>query len=400
MQQHHNNGPVDRMYGPESNVRLSDYLDIIVKRRKLVGFVVGAALMISTIASLLLPKMYTAKTRILPPQEKSVGVASLLTGQSEPLGGLAGSLIGDHTPATLYVGIMKSRSVADRLNSKFNLKERYRLKFNEDVHAKLIDRSTIELSKRDQLITISVMDRDPQLAADLANAYVEMLEHINRELNITQGMRKRLFLEERLKEIRLDLVQAETNLKAFQQKYQLVAIKDQAKVAIEGAAEIKSQIITAQTELEVLKQFGTEKQIEAVMLKTKIEELQKQLSAIGQGVSADETAVARPLGKPSDFSIPLVDLPELSMQLLRLTREAKIQEKLFELLSAQYEMARIEEARDVDPIQVLDKAVPPEKKSGPRRKAIILSSVMISALAAVCLVFLLEYIHSYRSGTD
>ncbi len=371
---------------------LSEYFRVIRKYRKFIGYVVGVIFVLSIIVSLLLPKLYEATCRILPPRENEDGLVSLLSEMDDPLGGLAGRLMGSQTPAALYVGILKSRSVADVLNQKFKLKELYGLKYIEDVYRKLEDRATIEISKQDQLIYVSVRDRDPQRAADMANTYVEMLDRLNRRLNITQGKRKRIFLEGRLKEVRADLEQAETDLKAFQEKHHVVAIDEQAKAAIEGAAEIKAQIITAQTELEVFKQSGTEKQIEAVMLRTKIEELERQLDAISQGqkTKSGDTGPGV-MKKGSDFYIPINELPSVGLQLMRLSRKAKIQEKLFELLVAQYEMAQIDEAKDVDTIQLIDKAVPAEKKSSPRRFAIVVSSVMISAMISVFLAYLIEF---------
>lgn len=376
-----------------SDINLSDYLNVILNYRKFIGYIVGATFILSIIVSLLLPKMYVATARVLPPQENNNGIVSLLSGtENSPLSGLASSLVGSQTPAALYVGIMKSRSVADALIIKFNLKELYGKKYVEDVYAKLSDRSNIKITKQDQIINVSVKDRDPQRAAEMANAYVEMLDQINRKLNITQGKRKRLFLEGRLKEVRADLEKAEIELKAFQEKYHLVAIEEQAKVAIEGAAEIKGQIIAAQTELEVLKQFGTEKQIEAVMLKTKIEELQKQLLAIEQGKkpASNELIESEP-GKVSNFYIPFDDLPRLGLQMMRLMREAKIQEKLFELITSQYEMAQIEEAKDVDTIQVLDLAVPPEKKVSPKRIRIVLVLTTLSFIGTILSIFIWRY---------
>jgi tyrosine-protein kinase Etk/Wzc len=374
----------------ESN--LSENFEIIVKHRKFIGYIVGSTLILSILISLLLPKMYIATARILPPRENSPGLASLLTKTDDSLSGLAASLMSNQTTAALYVGIMKSRSVADALNQKFKLKELYDVKYIEDVYLRLEDRSTIEISKDNQLISISVRDRDPRRAADMANTYVDMLDQISRKLNITQGKRKRLFLEGRLKKVRSNLENAEMALKAFQDENHLVSIDEQAKAAIEGAAEIKGQIIAAQTQLEVLKQVGTERQIEAVMLKAKIEELQKQLDSIEKSTPAEQgVSKASNSGTNSDFYIPFEDMPRLGMQLMRLTREVKIQEKLFELLTAQYEMARIEEARDVDTIQVLDVAVPAEKKSSPKRLAIVISSVVIAAMVSILLAFLMEF---------
>ena len=376
----------------QSGDGLSAYFHIIFKHRGFLGYTVGAVFLISVIISFLIPKTYMATARILAPRENGPGLASLIAGADEALMGLAAVLNGNPTPSAVYVGILKSRSVADALIEKFNLKERYDERYIEDVYAELADHSIIEASKRDQLIIISVKDRDPRRAADMANAYVDTLNRLNRRLSSTQGKRKRIFLEGRLKDVRADLERAETDLKAFQEKYHLVAVEEQARATIEGAAEIKGQIVAAQTELEVYKQFGTEKQIEAVMLKARIEELQKQLEAIAQGEPpATGNPDASTPDKSSGFYVPFDDLPRLSMELMRLTRAAKVQEKLFALITAQYEMAQIEEAKDVDTVQVLDPAVVPQKKFGPRRRAIVASSTALALMAAVFLAFLLEY---------
>jgi uncharacterized protein involved in exopolysaccharide biosynthesis len=382
----------DRQHGTLLDAGLSDYFGIILKYRKFIGLTVGVAFVLSILISLLLPKMYMATARVLPPREDNAGLAALLSNADNPLSGLARSFIGGQTPAAIYIGIMKSRTVADELNRKFKLKKLYGAKYIEDVYSELADRTNIEISIKDQLISVSVKDRDPRRAAEMANAYVDMLDRINRKLDITQGKRKRLFLEGRLKEVRSDLEKAETNLKAFQEKYHLVSIEQQAKVAIEGAADIKSQIIAAQTELEVFKQFGTEKQMEAVMLKAKIEELQKQLNSIEEGQEIGTGASKHPAtAKGSEFYIPFNDLPQLGMELMRLTREAKIQEKLFELITAQYEMAQIEESKDVGTIQVIDHAVPPEKKISPKRSRIVITVTILMFFTAVLLVIGREY---------
>jgi len=371
---------------------LVEYLDVINNNRKFIGYTAVAFFVLSIVVSLLLPKTYVATTSVLPPQETNVGVASLLGMADNQVGGLAASLVGQHPPASLYVGILKSRSVADALNEKFDLKNLYDFDYIEDVYLELAERATIEISKKDQLVLVSVRDRDPQRAADMANTYVELLDQINRRLIITEGKRKRLFLEDRLKEVRADLEKAEMELKAFQEKHHLVSIEEQAKATIEGAAEIKGQIIAAQTELEVLKQFGTERQREAVMLNARIKELQNQLAAIGKGEkSGNKASDSYATVQPSDFYLSFEDLPRLGLQLMRLTREAKLQEKLYELITAQYEIARIEEAKDVDTVQVLDRAVPPEKKYSPKRTRIVLVSTFLAFFGSILAVFVKHY---------
>jgi len=382
----------------DDEINLIDLLQVLLKRKRMIFGVVFSAIMLSVIVSLMLPKMYTATARILPPAESASPISGLLSQAGGALAGLAGGLIGGKTTAELYKGILSSRTVADALIKKFNLKKLYDMKYLEDVYKKLADRTNITVSRKDEIITISIEDRAPRRAADMANTYVQMLDKINRTLNITEGQRKRIFLEERLKTVGEDLLKAETALKEFQEKYKLVAIEEQAKVAIEGAAKIKGEIITTQTELEVMKQFGTERQNEAIMLKSKIAELQKQLAKIekgnpGTGVAQSSNAG----GMESNFYIPFDELPELGMQLFRMMREAKIQEKVFELMTTQYELAKIEEAKDVNTIQILDEAVPPDKKSSPKRTIIVILSTFMAFFMAVFMAFVMEYIERIKT---
>jgi tyrosine-protein kinase Etk/Wzc len=294
--------------------------------------------------------------------------------------------LGAQSSADLYVGILKSRSVADRLVHEFSLKDVYKKKYLEDTYKALSGNTSIDVSRQTQVISVSVEDRDPKRAADMANAYLDALDRINRTVNISEGHRKRVFLEKRLKKVKADLDKAESALEAFQQKYGLVSISDQAKAAIEGAASIKGDIIAAQTQLEVLKKFGTEKQNEAVMLKAKIAGLKEQLARIEKGGPTPDK------NDGDEFFIPFNQIPELGMKLARLMREAKIQEEIFKLITTQYEMAKIEEAKDMDTIQVLDRAVPPDKKSSPRRSLIVILSTVVAFFFAVFLAFFLEYL--------
>ena len=381
----------------EDEINLIDYFLVLLKRKKMIFCIVVAAIIISVVVSLLLPKMYTATARVLPPQESDSGLSALLSQSGGPLGGLTGSFVGGKTTSDLYVGMLKSRNVADALIKQFNLKELYGKKYLEDVYQHLSRRTNIRVSRKDQIISVSVEDQDPKRAADMANTYLDALDRINRTVNITEGQRKRMFLEERLKEAKKDLSGAEKELKEFQEKYKLVAIEEQAKVAIEGAAKIKAEIIVAQTELEVLKQFGTERQNEAVMLKSKITELQNQLTRIESGNPGKDVLKEYGMAEgESNFYIPFNELPALGMQLGRLMREAKIQEKVFELVTSQYEMAKIEEAKDINTIQILDSAVPPDKKSSPKRALIVILSTLIAFFLSVFLAFFVEYIQRLK----
>jgi len=376
----------------DDEINLLDLFQVILNRKKMIVGITIVAIIISVVVSLLLPEMFTATARILPPQEPKSGISSLISDADGVLGKLAGGFLGGEAGSELYVGILESRTIADALIENFNLKELYDLEYLADVYEELADRTDISASPTNKIVSVSVEDRDPQRAADMANLYIQTLDQINRTVKITEGHRKRVFLETRLNQVHQDLIQAEVELKEFQEKYKLVSLDEQARVAIEGAAMIKGEIIAAKTELEVLKQFGTEQQIEAIMLKARIVELQNQLAII-EGSSPKKDTKNRDITSKgdSDFYIPFSELPELGMQLVRLMREAKLQEKIFELVTSQYELAKIEEAKDIDTIQVLDKAVPPDKKSSPKRSLIVILSAFLAFFFSVFMAFFMEF---------
>ncbi len=370
----------------EDEINLLDLLLVLLKRKKLIILVVAVAIAASVVISLLIPVKYTATARILPPDETSSKLGGLISATGGALGGLAAGLLGEESGPELYKGILESRTVADTLIDRFDLMNDWETEFRNDAYKKLKNRTSIDIDRKSGIISISVEDEDPKRAAAMANTYVDALDAINRRVHTSSGHRKRVFLEARLKKVRQDLARAEAALKSFQQEHRLIAVDEQAKAAIEGAARIKGEIIAAQTQLEVLKQFGTEKQNEIIMLRSRIQELQKQLDKIESGNPAKD-----------EFFIPFKEMPELALKYARLMREAKIQEEVFKLLTSQYELAKIEEARDVNTIQVLDLAVPPDKKSSPKRALIVILSTLVAFFVAVFLAFFREYIDRVRT---
>ncbi len=338
---------------PGDEISLIDLLLVLLERKKMIFCFVLAAGVLSVTFSLLMPDTYTATTTLLPPQELHQGL--ILPSAGSALGDLGADLFKGNSAAELYVGVLQSRSVADRLIEYFNLKDLYELEYLESTYEKLADRTNINISTETTILSLSVEDEDPQRAADMANLYMDSLDLINRTVNITESQRKRIFLENRLVEIKKDLIRAELNLKTYQEKHKLMVIDAQARAAIEGAAKLKGEIIAAQTELEVLKQFGTERQNEAVLLKATIAELKNQLAKIELGNPAEE--------KDSVY-ISFKNFPSLAMEQGRLIRESKIQEEVFKLLTSQHEMAEIEEAKDINTIQILDRQFLPTKNPG------------------------------------
>lgn len=381
---------------PENQIKLADLFLVLLKRKRLIFLLVGLAVVCSVVYSLFLPSIYTATARILPPmRSEAISAGFYPTGAMVEGMGLA---MGAKSSADVFTGILQSRTVAEMLIKRFNLHEVYKQKIKDTLYRQLGGNTDIQISRKTQIVTVSVDDKDPELASKLANAYVDALDEINRKVNTTEGHRKRIFLEDRLETVKKDLITAEMAHKEFQEKHKLIAIDAQAKAAIEGAARIKGEIIAAQTELEVLKQFGTVRQNEAIMLRSKIAELENQLTRIESGKPERNPRKEISMTKEaSEFYIPFSELPELGLQLARLSREAKIQEKVFELLTSQYELAKIEEAKDVNTIQVLDRAVPPDRKSKPKRSVIVVLSVVVVFFLSVFLAFFLEYVNRLKT---
>jgi uncharacterized protein involved in exopolysaccharide biosynthesis len=226
----------------EDEIKLTDLLLVLLRRKKFILFVVLLAVVVSIIVSLSLPFSYTAKASILPPSESAATLFSQIGGA---LGVLPGGFVTGKTTADLYVGVLASNSVSDIIIDRFNLKEHYKSQYKSDLYKILSGMTTFSVDRKTQIISISVQNKDPKWAADLANAYVDALDKINQKVYTTEGHRKKVFLDNRLKKLTEELSKAEAELKAFQEKYKLFSIDEQARVAIEGAAKIKGEIIAA-----------------------------------------------------------------------------------------------------------------------------------------------------------
>ena len=365
-------------------INLLDYLNVVVKHRRMIFWTCITTVITAVIISLLLPKIYSATATIMPPKEKSP-MSNLVAGMGG-LATLAGGALGIDSGADLYLGILQSRTVADAVIDRFDLLEVYEQEKREKARKKLENNVSIEKSKED-IVSIMVQDKDPKRAAGIANAYVEELDRLNKRFGITEAGRKRIFLEKRLDKAKVNLAKAEENLKEFQTKHRIVVPDEQVKAVVEAAGMIQGEIAATEAELGMLMEFSTDESLDVINLKSRIRELRKQLSRIEEGKDASK---ANPSEKDHVLYKPFTEMPDLGLKFIRLKREAKIQEMLFELLTQQHEMAKIEEAKDTTTIQVLDEAVVPEEKTKPRRSLIVVLSGAVAFLVSVFLAFLFE----------
>ncbi len=353
------------------------------------------AFVLSVIVAYLLPKHYEGVARIVPGDSASnyTGLLSRATGgaNSPNLGALdASSLLGLKTPGAFYVEILKSRTVQDRLIDEFDLRSRYRFcrwcskTSYYAARKQLKEFSGFDEDKKSGVITITVTDYDPKSAADMANAYVAELNHLAADLNTSAAHREREFLEERLKLAKQELAQAALDLSQFSSTNFIMDPQNQQKSMVEAVAKIQGELIASETELRGLQQLYSDDNVRVRTLKARMGELEGQLRKMESGYSGTRrTAAANAEGGPLPS---LRTLPTLNYRYADLYRQAKIQETVYEFLTQQYEVARLQEVKELPTVRVMDRAVPPERKSGPIRTLLVGLSVLGAMLLASFLI--------------
>jgi len=370
-------------------VTLFDYWDVLVARRTMIAafFLVGTSLALAI--SLLLPKIYESTSSVLPQLESKEGgaLAALLTspgaaGMAQNLGlGLPGL---PTTPTDVFVSILKSRLMADEVIKKFDLMNRYRESTMVDTRKELEDHLRITVTK-EKVIKVSVEDEDPQVAADMANFYVANLDRLNRIVTVSKAGQNRAFLERRLGETVESMAKAEEALRDFQAKNKTVAVEAQAKVMIEAAAMIQGQITAQEVQMQVMGGYLSPDNPDLARIRSNVDELKKQLAMMGSGKDA------KGLLSTDRLHPAMVAVPDLALQFGRLFRQVKVQETLFTLLTSQHEQAKIAEARDTPTVQVLDSAIPADKRTRPRVLLNVAVAGVLALVIGVFMAFFLDY---------
>lgn len=366
--------------GPQENIQFPEFLIVVVKWRSFISKFVGTALVLSTVIALLLPKTYTAKARImLPQQNQSMGAIAALS-QLGPLGALAGSGMGLRNPGDLYVALLHSDSVAYGLIDRFYLMSVYGTKLRIDARRRLENRSEIVAGK-EGVISVSVEDRDPQRAADLANGYVEELEKLTKTLNITEAGKRRLFFEREVKMQNEELANAEVAFKQMEEKTGLILLDNQSRAMIGSLTSLRAAIAAKEVQVQAMRSFATSENPDIVITEQELATMRAQLERVEHGQ-----------GKRSIADVPLENVPSAGLEYVRKYRDVQYHEALFQMLAKQYEAAKIDEARDTLLVQQLDKALRPEKYSWPNRLMVVVVATISALLLAIWTAFYLENI--------
>ncbi len=384
--------------GYDDEVNLLDYWRVIWKRRWLIGGLCSTAVLTAMVISLLMPKIYESTATLLPQLDSNEGggLGALLaaSGAASTAQSFGVSLPGlPATPTDIFAAMLTSRIMADEVIKQFNLMESYEAETMQDAREALEDATNIKVSK-EKVITITVDSKDPQLASDMANFYVSNLDRLNRTLNVSKVSQNRVFIERRLKETQVNLVKAEEALKDFQTENKTVAIEAQSSAMIEAAAQVQAQISAQEVQLQVMNSYLSPSNPELSRVRTGIEELRKQLYLLEAGKGGKGML-------PGDRLHPaMITVPGLALAYGRLMRDVKMQETLYALLTSQYEQAKLAEARDTPTVQVLDPAIPAEKKSRPRIGLNMMIAGVLSLFLGIFLAFFLEYLARIRSQEE
>ena len=356
-------------------ISLHDVLSALVQGRRTICRSVIIAAALATCVAFLIPAKYRAEAVILTPQQSqsTLSVMAQLSGMGagaglSTLGLLSG--LGLHNPTDLYVGILESRTIADALIARFDLKRIYH---ERDLQAtrKHLARDTTIKTGRDTLIHIRVDDRDPLRAAQLAQGYVEELARQNSSVALTEASQRRLFFEGQLEKEKDTLANAEIAMRNTQQSTGLVAPAGQAEALVRSLSQLHAEILTRQAQVDALRTYVTDDNPRFQTVKRELSSLQAELARLEQGSHAR-----------GSVEVPAGELPQAGLEYLRKYREVKYHETLFEMLAKQYEAARLDEAKSASLVQTIDKAVPPERKSWPPRAIIIGAASLLALLGS------------------
>jgi capsule polysaccharide export protein KpsE/RkpR len=389
---------------PKRRERMVARVRLLFGQRSLLFRLTVWGFIASVVIAFLVPSRYTSEARLMPPDKQASGsglamAAAALTAGSGTSGGggglegAAASLLGLSSTSDIFVGILSSRTAEDALIQKFDLKRVYSEKRMEDAREDLTNHTSISVDRKSQIITIAVTDKNPLRAAAMAQSYVDQLDYLVAALSTSSARRERIFLEGRLQGVNQDLEAAEKSFSQFASKNTAIDVPAQGKAMVDAAAVLQGQLIAAESELQGLKQIYTDNNVRVRSVTARVAELQNQL---GKLVGNDGTAaIAR--NEAGDSPYPSIrTLPVLGVTYADLYRQTKVQEAVYATLTQEYELAKVEEAKEIPTVKVLDPANVPDKRSFPPRLLII----VLGTVLAFCIGVTWIFAHAGWEATD
>ena len=376
------------------------WLRLLWGEARFLGRVMAYGAILAALIALILPKRYKSTTRLMPPDNQSgmglgsMGMSALMAakGNLSSMGGLGGTLagaasdlLGLKNSTALFTDMLGGRTIEDRMVQRFDLRKEYGSRYWESARKQLAGHTDIEVDRKSDVLTITVEDRDPQRAQQMALAYVEELDRLLAEVSTSSARRERIFIEQRLQTVKQDLERASKQFSEYASKNTVLDMPYQVKAMVEAAAQLQGQLIVAQSQLEGLEQIYTPNNVRVRSLKARVDELKDQLSRMSGKSTPGATAPGTD-SSASDLYPPIRQLPLVGVEWADLYREARIEDTVFELLTQQYELAKIEEAKEIPTVKILDRANVPERKSFPPRTGIVILGTLFSFVLGVLFV--------------
>lgn len=370
------------------------FFGVLLGWRRLVLRATVAAGVAAVIVSLLLPRWYQARATITPPDETETGggLLQLVSQLGSGLGtGRARSLMGRTAAVDLQIGVLKSRRVRAEVVDKFDLVKVFRSKSREHAIKEL--GTHLEVSTTPEgLVAVAVEARDPQLAADMANAFVASLDAYNRSTSVEDARRTSAFIRTCLQENQARMNEASTALRRFQEEKGAVELGEQTRATVEALAELEAERTRLEIQRGVLANYAMPNQLQVQEIEAQIREIDEKARSLREKAVEGGKVV-----KSNSALLALGDLPSLALQFASLKREVLVQEKVYEFLTSQLEEARIRESRDLETVRVLDEAVPPIRRARPRRTLIVILTAGLGFTLAVGTAFAVEGIQIGRA---
>jgi len=352
------------------------------RRRRWLAKVVGAGTLAAICTALLIPNKYTSTAQLMPPDSQALSSTSMLSalaGGGAMAPSLAGGLMSARTPGGTFIGILSSQTAENDIINRYDLRRVYRCKLYLDARKILAERTSIVEDKKSGIISISVMDRDPNRARDLAQAYVEELDKLVNRGSTSSARRERVFLEERLQAVKSDLDASSLALSQFSSRNATLDPQKQGEATVEAAGKLEGELIGVESELSGLEAMYTDDNVRVKQARARAGELQSQLrkmQGVGEAAGGDEL-------KAGQFMPSIRELPLLGVKYSDLYRQVVMQESIYQTLTKQYELAKVQEAKEIPPVKVLDEPDVPERKSTPHRLTIVLFGLSVSVFAGI-----------------
>ncbi len=368
---------------PNAGALVFENVRLLWTHRGLLRKAVLAGLVAGVLIACLIPSRYESTVQLMPPDSQSSSgmamLAALAAKTSGGVGAIAGDALGIKSPGSLFLGILRSRTVEDRLVARFELKNIYRTRLDGDARQELAENTGASEDRKSGIITLTVADHDRQRARAMAMAYVEELNRLVAELSTSSAHRERVFLEERLAAVKQDLDQAARELGEFSSQNATIDVKEQGRAMVEASARLQGGLIAAESQRQALAAIYTTNNVRVRAAEAQVSELRNQLQKLG---GKGEEAGGKDTAQSDSLYPSLRKLPLLGMKYEDLYRRAKIQEMVFETLTQQYEIAKVQEAKETPSVKMLDEANLPERRSFPPRTLITLLCAFMAFLGA------------------